>query len=154
MTRKEKAMAYFTEGYNCAQSVAMAFSDCMEIDSTTVARMISAFGGGMGRLREVCGSVSGMFFVIGTLCGYDNPKESEGKKKLYKMVQELAHQFEQENGSIICRQLLGLEQKRDVPTPEERTNEYYRKRPCKDLVGSAAQILELFLIEQQFIKAE
>lgn len=154
MKRKEKAMEYFTDGYNCSQSVAMAFSDDMGMNPKTVARMISAFGGGMGRLREVCGSVSGMFFVLGTLCGYDDPKEPKAKKQLYEMVQELACRFEQENNSIICRQLLGLEQKRDIPIPEKRTQEYYEKRPCKELVGCAAEILELFLIEQQFVKAE
>ncbi|MBO5258808.1 MAG: C_GCAxxG_C_C family protein [Agathobacter sp.] len=147
MTRKEKAMNYFLEGYNCSQSVVLAFADLLEMEPDQLARLSSAFGGGMGRLREVCGSVSGMFIVLGILFGYDDPKENEGKKELYEKVQELAHRFEAENGSIVCRDLLGLSVKSQEPVPEQRSTEYYKKRPCKELVGCAAEILEEFLEE-------
>ena len=107
MTRKEKAMNYFLEGYNCSQSVVLAFEDRLEMEPDQLARLSSAFGGGMGRLREVCGSVSGMFIVLGILYGYDDPKEFEGKKVLYERVQELAHRFEAVNGSIVYLHLYG-----------------------------------------------
>ena len=145
MTRKEKAMNYFQEGYNCSQSVVLAFADLLDMEQTQLARLSSAFGGGMGRLREVCGSVSGMFIVLGILYGYDDPKEFEGKKALYEKVQTLAQRFEAENGSIVCRELLGLSEKSQEPVPEQRTENYYKKRPCKELVGCAAEILEEFL---------
>ncbi len=147
MTRKERAMSLFEEGYNCTQSLVLAFEDCYELEHDAAACAASAFGGGMGRLREVCGSVSGMFLVLGLLHGYSDPKDREQKTQLYTWVQELARRFEQENGSIVCRELLGLKQKRDVPVPEERTEEYYKKRPCKELIGCAAEILDQFLKE-------
>ena len=150
MTRKEKAMNYFLEGYNCSLSVVLAFADLLEMEPDQLARLSSAFGGGMGRLREVCGSVSGMFIVLGILFGYDDPKENEGKKELYEKVQELAHRFEAENGSIVCRDLLGLSVKSQEPVPEQRSAEYYKKRPCKELVGCAAEILEEFLEEVKY----
>ena len=147
MTRKEKAMEKFLEGYNCSQSVVFAFEDCLTIDVDTALKMASPYGGGMGRLREVCGSVSGMFMVLGFLKGYDDPKDSEGKKQLYTHVQELARRFEEENGSIVCRDLLGLSVKKEDATPSPRDDSYYKKRPCKELVGSAAEILEEYLKE-------
>jgi len=145
MTRKEKAMQAFADGYNCAQSVVYAFEDVIDIDIQTALKMASPFGGGMGRLREVCGCVSGMFQVLGYLCGYDDPNDFESKKKLYEQVQELAGCFEKENGSIVCRDLLGLSVKKEEATRQKRTEEYYKKRPCKELVGCAAEILETYL---------
>ncbi|MCM1284133.1 MAG: C-GCAxxG-C-C family protein [Muribaculaceae bacterium] len=147
MTRREKAMRLFEEGYNCTQSVVLAFADLIEIPEETLAQLVSAFGGGMGRLREVCGSMSGVFFVTGMLYGYHEPKDFEGKKELYAKVQELAGRFEEQNGSIVCRELLGLDHRRDKPEPSKRTEEYYKKRPCKELIGSAAEILEKFMEE-------
>ncbi|MCD7709160.1 MAG: C-GCAxxG-C-C family protein [Clostridiales bacterium] len=140
-------MDLFTEGYNCAQSVVLAYADCFGMDEGELARLVSAFGGGMGRLREVCGSVSGMFFVTGKLYGYGAPGDFEGKKALYEKVQEMARRFEAVNGSIVCRELLGLDKKRDEPTPEARTAEYYKKRPCKEIIGCAAEILGNFIEE-------
>lgn len=148
LSRREKAMDNFYKGYNCAQSVALAFSDLIQIDERLLLNMVSPFGGGMGRLRETCGSVSGMFFVLGVLQGYDDPEAKEEKMQLYAKVQELARRFEEKNGSIVCRELLGLDVKRQEPTPEERTKEYYKKRPCPELIGMAAQILDEFLQEK------
>lgn len=145
--RREKAMALFEEGYNCAQSVFLAFSDMHGIDERTAAALSSSFGGGMGRLREVCGAVSGMFLTLGVLYGYDNPKAKEEKAEHYARIQELAAAFEKENGSIVCRELLGLRVKKEAPTPEARTKEYYQKRPCRELVGDAAEILERYIAE-------
>ena len=146
MTRKEKAMAYFRQGYNCAQAVVLAFADLTDMDEATLSRMSCSFGGGMGRLREVCGTVTGMFLVTGLLRGYDGAETGEVKAAHYARIQALAREFEKQNGSIICRELLALRQKhRDDPTPEARTEAYYAGRPCAELVGSAAEILENYL---------
>ncbi|MCR4687101.1 MAG: C-GCAxxG-C-C family protein [Lachnospiraceae bacterium] len=147
MTRREMAMANFMKGYNCSQSVVLAFADMLPVNEADLLKMASSFGGGMGRLREVCGSVSGMFIVIGLLYGYDGPETGPVKAEHYKRVQELAHRFEEKHGSIVCRELLGLNVKREAPTPEARTKEYYKKRPCPEIIGDAAEILEEYIKE-------
>ncbi len=141
----QKAMKYFKEGYNCSQAVILAFSDKYDIDETAAVKLASSFGGGMGRMREVCGAVSGMFMVAGLLYGYDDPKAREEKAEHYGRIQELAAEFAKINGSIVCRELLGLTQKKDEPTPSERTEEYYKKRPCEQLVGIAAALMEEYI---------
>ena len=143
MNHSEKAAELFLEGYNCAQAVAVAFCDVTGLDEKTTAKMVSAYGGGMGGLREVCGAVSGMFFVLGNLYGYDDPKNDAGKKQLYAQIQALAEQFKQEHTTIICRDLLGNLAKN--PTPSPRTPEYYAKRPCVRFVMTAAQLLDEFI---------
>ena len=148
----QKAGEYFREGYNCSQSVLLAFEDFYNIDKETALKISSSFGGGMGRLREVCGAVSGMFMVAGLLYGYDGAKDQEGKSAHYTRIQELAKIYEQENGSIVCRELLGLSQKKDEPTPSLRTAEYYKKRPCEQLVRIAAGIMEEYIKEHPIDK--
>lgn len=143
----QKAMALFKEGYNCSQSVFLAFSDKYNVDQQTAARLASSFGGGLGRMREVCGAVSGMAMVAGILYGYDSPTDYQAKTEHYTRIQELAHAFAGQNGSYVCRELLGLEQKNDSPIPEKRTEEYYQKRPCAELVGMAAAIMEHYIAE-------
>ena len=145
MTRKEAAMDYFMKGYNCSQSVVLAFADLFPVDKNTLSKMASSFGGGMGRLREVCGAVSGMFMVAGLLYGYDGPETGDITAGDYARIHELAHRFEKKNGSIVCRELLNLKTLRDEPVPEKRTSEYYRKRPCPELVGDTAGILEEYI---------
>ena len=151
MTRKEKAMQKFLDGYNCCQCMILAFEDLIDTDISLALKISSPFGGGMGKLREVCGSVSGMFMVLGYIMGYDEPDDYEGKKTLYAHVQELARRYEEANGSIICRDLLGLTQKEQDPNPAKRTEEYYKARPCTEKVGSAAEILEAYLRELKII---
>ena len=151
MTRKEKAMQSFLDGYNCSQCIMLAFEDCLSIDIDTALKIASPFGGGMGRLREVCGSVSGIFMIMGYLKGYDEPTDYNGKKELYEHIQELARRYEEAHGSIICRDLLGLTTKRDDAAPEHRTDSYYKSRPCTEKIGSAAEILEAYLIEQNLL---
>ena len=141
----QKAMNLFKEGSNCSQSVFLAFKDLYGIDRHTALKLSSSFGGGMGRLREVCGSVSGMFLTAGILYGYDSPKDRSSKTEHYKRIQELARSFEELNGSIVCRELLGLDQKKESYVPEERTKDYYRKRPCEQIVGCAAYIMEEYI---------
>ncbi len=146
MTRADKAKEYFLNGYNCAQAVAMAFADLMKMDTYTAARLTSGFGGGMARMREVCGSVSGMAFVMSSLYGYGSADEVESKKRLYGEIQQLADEFKAQNGSVVCRELLGLNKPgADDPTPEPRTAQYYQKRPCHELVWCSADILERYI---------
>lgn len=145
----EKAKELFLEGYNCTQSVVGAFCEDMGLEMDQAMRMVSAFGGGMGRLREVCGTFSGMLFVLGFFYGYDQPKDYEGKKELYAHVQELAAEFRKDQGSIICRELLGIDGRNSSPVPEKRTAEYYRKRPCPELAAFAADLLEQYMERMQ-----
>jgi C_GCAxxG_C_C family probable redox protein len=149
MNHEEKAKELFKEGYNCAQSVFVAFQEEMNIDRETALKLSSSFGGGMGRLREVCGAVSGMFMVAGVLYGYDEPKNQEAKAEHYARIQQLANEFCKQNKSIVCRELLGLDKKMDSPIPAERTKEYYEKRPCVELVGQAAKIIENYIKENE-----
>ncbi len=139
--RSVAARNYFTQGYNCAQSVVLAYSDIMGVDSQTLATLSAPFGGGMGRLREVCGAVSGMVMIAGVLAPAYDPSQKSAKSENYKLVQSLAEEFRTQNRSIVCRELLGLTQMKDEPTPSERTPEYYKKRPCADLVAMAAEIV-------------
>lgn len=147
--KEEQAKSLFKEGYNCSQAVAAAFSDEIGIDKSQLLRMVSSFGGGMGRMREVCGAVSGMFFVAGALYGYDDPKDMQAKKEHYARIQELAAQFKAETGSIICRELLGIDEKDNSPAPSERTKEYYKKRPCTEMVATAAGLMDTYIKEHE-----
>ncbi len=143
MDHATHAAELFTEGYNCAQAVAAAFADLTGIDEKTAARTVSGFGGGFGRLREVCGAVSGMTWVVSILYGYDDPNEVAGKAELYTRIQQLAGEFQENSGSIICREI--LKDPSTLPTPEIRTPEYYASRPCARMVYTAAAILERYI---------
>lgn len=145
MNHVEKASKMFYDGYNCAQAVAVAFCDVTGLDEKTTAKMISPFGGGMGRLREVCGAVSGMLFVLGCLYGYDESTDDEAKKQTYQQVQELAKAFQAQNGSIICREI--LKNPPTDPNPFPRTEEYYATRPCVRMVATAAKLMDDFIAE-------
>ena len=143
MEHSEKAAGLFLSGYNCAQSVAVAFCDVTGQDEKLAARLASPFGGGMGRMREVCGAVSGMLMVLGALYDYDDPTEKDGKKQLYTDVQALADKFRAEAGSIICREI--LKNPASDPTPSARTAAYYADRPCARMVALAAGLLDAFI---------
>lgn len=148
----EKAKALFTEGYNCAQAVFAAFSDVTGIDFETSVKLSSGFGGGMGRMREVCGAVSGAFMVYDLVCGYSEPGDMESKKRVYADIRELAERFKaQSGGSIVCRELLAGVETTAGGEPEQRTAEYYKKRPCPGLVALAADVLDGFLREKNVI---
>ena len=142
-----KAAELFLSGYNCAQAVAAAFTDVTGLTERQAAKMASAFGGGMGRMREVCGAVSGMLMVLSYVYGYDTPGDDISKKRLYSQVQELAAKFREENGSIICREI--LKNPPSDPNPSPRTAQYYAQRPCERMVYTAAKILEEFLEENR-----
>ena len=148
----KKARELFLDGYNCSQAVLGAFCDEIGMDFNTAMKLSSSFGGGMGRMREVCGTVTGMFMVIGLAMGNDNSKDNTTKKNVYKSVQELAAKFKEDNGSIICRELLGFQKNnKESYVPSERTNEYYKKRPCPELCKYAADILEEYLKKENLI---
>ncbi len=138
----KKAQELFNEGYNCAQSVFIAFEDLHNIDRKTAAALSSSFGAGLGRMRQVCGAVSGMAMAAGVLNGYYSPTDTEKKAAHYKLIQELAEEFKAINGSFICSELLKGINNDTSPVPEVRTEEYYKKRPCPHLCAIAALILE------------
>ena len=140
--KSEEAKTLFRNGANCAQAVVGAYAGECGLEFDQAMRLASSFGAGMGRLREVCGAVSGMFMVIGLKEGYCDLKSKALKDRHYARVQALAAEFKGKTGSLICRELLGLPKGADAPVSEKRTAEYYRKRPCLGIVGLAAQILE------------
>lgn len=156
--RVRLARENFRNGYNCAQSVVLAYHDLWALDRETAAASMSAFGGGMGRMREVCGTVSGMAFLAGMISPATDPKNMAARKENYALIQNFAGKFREMNGSIVCRELLGLVPKNpqpaadgsgsrqaavgiESPAPSERTAEYYRKRPCEEYVADAARIV-------------
>jgi C_GCAxxG_C_C family probable redox protein len=141
----EKAKELFKQGYSCSQAVFSAYLDMTGLDFTTALKLSSSFGGGIGRMREVCGAVSGMLMVLGYLYGYTVPN-GQNKAEYYARVRDVAGRFRELNGSIICRELLGLSAA-NGGAPEERTPDYYAKRPCVELVGDAAEILDKYIEE-------
>lgn len=142
MSRAEKAKEYFLQGYNCSQSVALAFADLTGLDETTLLKLTQPFGGGLGRLRLTCGAVSGMAVIVGLLSS-----DTATKSDVYATIQTLCKRFEEENGSLICSDLLaGANLTVSIGgEAEKRTEEYYKKRPCPEIVYSCAKILEEYL---------
>ena len=146
MNHGEKAEKLFKEGFNCAQSVLCAFEDVTGFERETAAKLASSFGGGLGRMREVCGAVSGAAMVLGLAKGYSDPGDFDAKKAHYALIQEFAARFKEQNGSIICRELLSGSGASSGFTPERRTDGYYQKRPCAELCRRAAEIVDGLLI--------
>lgn len=140
MSIGQKAEEYFKSGYNCAQAVVMAFADVIGGDTQAYLRLSSSFGGGIGRLREVCGAFSGSCMVAGLLRGYDN-ENGVDKGSHYALIQRLALKNKLQNGSIICKELLGATVNLSSADPSVRTAEYVKKRPCAELCRIAADIL-------------
>ena len=145
--KSEKAEELFKSGYNCSQAVLGVFCEELGLNFDTAIKISSSFGGGMGRMREVCGTVSGMFMAAGLAFSSDS-SDSNNKLKQYEHVQELAKRFKNKNGSIICRELLEGITSSTSPVPDKRNEEYYRKRPCVELVADAVEIFEDYLKEQ------
>lgn len=155
----EQAVENFMQGYGCCQSVVAAFADCYGLDEVMAKRISAGFGGGVGRLRMMCGAVSGIVLLVGLDCGQTEGNDSAGKSACYKVVQELLAKSKADNGSLICAELLGL--KGPVPPGQyvasERTAEYYKTRPCAAKVESAARIYAQYLevkLSQQCCKNE
>ena len=141
MTHAEKGAKYFCDGYNCSQSVILAFCDDLKLDKELALKLSSSFGGGMGRLREVCGAVTGMFMVAGLLSGYENTDDKDKKDAHYKLIQTLAQEFNDVHNTYICRELLGTVGK-SSPVSDPRTAQYYKTRPCVKFVVTASEILD------------
>lgn len=139
--RVERAKELFHQGFNCSQAVFAACADIYGIEDEALAlRLAASFGGGIGRMRQTCGAACGMFLLAGLQNGSASPGDAEGKKNNYTLVQDLAAKFKDENGSLICAELLGIAPKPQTPTPEARTEAYYQKRPCVEMVASAVRI--------------
>lgn len=145
MEKAKYAKELFENGCNCCQAVFCAFEEKTGLPHDTAMRLSAGFGGGMGRMREVCGAVSGMIMVLSDAYASTDPNDHEKKKELYALIQKAAGEFREENGSIVCRELLGLAEKTSDPSPEKRTETYYKKRPCSELVFCAAKIAEKYL---------
>ena len=146
--RVERAVENFMAGYGCCQSVVAAFADLYGLDDTLAKKMAAGFGGGVGRLRMMCGAVSGIVMLIGLDCGQTEGGDREGKSACYKVVQELLAQSKQENGSLICAEILGIQGYQKAVcsfVASERTADYYRSRPCAAKVESAARIFAEYL---------
>ena len=142
MDRIEKARDFFLQGYNCSQSVFCAFADKYGLDDNTSLKVSASFGGGIGRMRETCGAVCGAAMILGLEYGQTEPNDNESKQRNYQAVQELARRFKERNGSTICRELLSLRKSdKNSPVPSERTESYYKTRPCLRMVESAAAII-------------
>lgn len=143
--RVDKAVTYFKSGYNCSQSVVAAFADMYGYTEEQALRMAASFGGGIGRMRQTCGAACGMFLLAGLENGTTDAKDRDGKAANYALVQQLAGEFLKRNGSLICAELLGLKQPEGSFIPENRTDQYYQKRPCVKMVEEAARIWVEFL---------
>ncbi len=139
-SRVERAVGLFKSGYNCSQSVVAAFADLYGFTPEQALRMSASFGGGIGRMRMTCGAACGIFMLAGLEKGsVDGSRQA--KLANYALVQELAAEFKKRMGSVVCSELLGLASGTPVvPVPEERTSEYYKKRPCPKIIEEAARI--------------
>ena len=146
MKRADRAEELFRKGYNCSQSVFAAFADVLGMSVEEAAKIASPFGAGFGKLREVCGAVSGMTLAAGYLKGYGDPADYESKRDLYRLIQKMCAEFEERKGTIICRELLGLKKGEDQAEPSVRTEEYYQSRPCIGACRTAAEIAEKYLL--------
>lgn len=144
--KADKAKALFKQGYNCSQSVLGAWCEEVGLDIDTALKISCGFGAGMGRMREVCGACTGAFMVLGLKFGTTDGSDAKAKGENYEIIQKFAARFKEENGfdSIICRELLGLDGP-SKPQPDKRTNEYYKKRPCVEMVGLASGLLGEFI---------
>lgn len=141
-SRVGEAVRLFESGYNCAQSVFAAYADLLGMDKETALKLASPMGAGIGRMREVCGTVSAMSLLLGLKEGNADALDEEAKKRVYEKTRAMADRFKEENGSIICRELLGITGREQSAAPSQRTESYYMTRPCSRLVASAAQIVE------------
>jgi C_GCAxxG_C_C family probable redox protein len=147
----EKAVALFKEGYNCSQSVVAAYAEEYGLTREQALKISASFGGGIGRMRKTCGAACGLFMLAGLETGCTEGKSREGKEENYRTVQMLAEEFKRRNGSLTCAELLGLSKQAPTPpTPEERTAEYFKKRPCVKMVEEAARIWEEYRNGKKF----
>lgn len=145
--RADRAYSLFMEGFTCSQAVFASFSDIFGIDEKTALRTAAGLGGGVGRMREVCGVVTSASLIIGLMYGATDGEDSASKAHTYEKVRGFAEKMREKEGTVICRELLGLEKAEDSFVPGERTKEYYESRPCPRLTREAAEILEEMIEE-------
>lgn len=145
MSKADLAEELFRKGYNCSQTVFATFAEEMGMSITDAVKIAAPFGAGFGKLREVCGAVTGMCMVIGKLKGYTDPKDKDGKIATYKLVQDMCNEFKEKQGSYICREMLNLKEGEDLPEPAVRDENYYKSRPCVAACRLAASIVEKYI---------
>lgn len=146
--RVQRAVSNFMEGYGCCQSVVAAFADFYGLDDTLAKKIAAGFGGGIGRLRMICGAVSGIVMLVGLDCGQTEGSDREGKSACYKVVQDLLAKSKEQNGSLICAEILGVkgyEKAHSSYVASARTVEYYKTRPCAAKVEAAARVFADYL---------
>ena len=149
MSNEQIARENFKQGYNCAQSVFLTYAENFGFDTETALKLSSSFGGGIGRMREVCGVVSAMALLAGLKEGNTDPENEEGKERIYLLTRQMADKFKQKHKTIICRELLGMEGMEESAKPSKRTKEYYNSRPCSKLVADASRIIEEMLFNKE-----
>lgn len=147
ISRVEQAVRTFEEGYTCAQAVFVTYADVFGMERETALKLSSPMGGGVGRMREICGVVSSMAMLAGLKEGNTDPENEDAKEQIYLLTRQMAEKFRQANGSIVCRELLGVEGMEESARPSKRTPEWYATRPCRRLVAEAARIIEEMLLE-------
>ena len=148
-SRVDYAACLFKSGYNCAQSVFAAYADLFGMERQTALRMSSAMGGGIGRMREICGAVSAMALLAGLKEGNDDPENEEAKAHIYALVRDMSAKFKEKEGTLICRELLGIDGMEESAKPTVRTPEFYATRPCARLIAEAAEIIEEVLLDKK-----
>ncbi len=152
--KAQRAAELFMEGYNCSQAVLGAFCEDIGMDFEVAIKLASSFGGGMGRLREVCGALSAVFMLAGIRYGYSSPTDKEAKTEHYRLVQAIAAEFRKKRETIICRELIQVVEKVETHIPDDRTAEYYKTRPCVAIVIEAEELAEHLLAGELFWEAQ
>lgn len=146
-SRVEDAVRTFEEGYNCAQSVFATYAELFGMDREAALKLSCPMGAGVGRMREICGAVSSMALLAGLKEGNADPDDEDAKERIYSLVREMSDLFQEENGSVVCRELLGIEGREESARPDKRTPEYYASRPCGRFIACASKIIEEILLE-------
>lgn len=149
-SRVQDASELFQAGYNCCQAVFATYADIYGVDRETALKLSSSMGAGVGRMREICGTVTAMAMLEGLKEGNTDAHNEIGKTRVYQKVREMSDEFRRQNGSIVCRELLGRQAREDSAKPDERTSQYYQNRPCGRLVIAAAKLVEEQLMEDMF----
>lgn len=149
VSRIKQAVETFESGYTCAQSVFATYADLFGLNRETALKLASPMGAGVGRMREICGVVSAMALLAGLKEGNTDPENEEGKERIYLLTRQMADRFKEKNGTIICRELLGIEGREESAKPSARTKEYYASRPCSRLVADASGIIEEVLLADE-----
>ncbi len=145
VSRVEQAVATFEAGYTCAQSVFVTYADLFGMDRETALKLSSPMGGGIGRMREVCGAVSAMALLAGLKEGNTDPTDEAGKENIYLLTRKMAEKFREQHETILCRELLGIDGMEESAKPSPRTPQYYQERPCSRVIATAAKIIEEML---------